>query len=343
MGVHLRVATQNKHVDGIDERKDCEVLFTESLLDATTTTNGVASGEGDAESVQSDLDVMKLVNNDKEQVRVEVKKRNQQRKLGKAGNVHLPPLFVYGDDDCATVYELMMNTYGLSVGLEETKASKSGSESVALDVPLLLCRSLGPCMHTTLRTLSFSSRRDCDYLNQMQTNGSNILRDINSISKAALELRGPILPCALRDMTCAVVNFMMLDNYALDQSSTTPHSMIIDYQLPDNMHGENNPDTESANSHQFLVSLQAHEGECAAASASKSTTGSPSSTEFNGSIPLYQKNGNQTAVGSAVAWKQCGHGIIWTNWSGIYLVNQWCSFILFHRLIIVIYIFLFHK
>ena len=111
MGVHLRVATQNKHVDGIDERMDCEVLFTESLLDATTTTNGVASGAGDAESVQSDLDVMKLVNNDKDQVRVEVKKRNQQRKPNKAGSVHLPPLFVYGDDDCATVYELLLNTY----------------------------------------------------------------------------------------------------------------------------------------------------------------------------------------------------------------------------------------
>jgi hypothetical protein len=52
IGVHLRVATQNKHVNGIDERKDCEV-FTESLLDTTTTTNGVASGEGDAESVTS--------------------------------------------------------------------------------------------------------------------------------------------------------------------------------------------------------------------------------------------------------------------------------------------------
>ena len=96
---------------------------------------------------------MKLVNNDKEQVRVEVKKRNQQRKLGIAGSVRLPPLFVYGDDDCATVYELLLNTYGLSVGLEETKASKSGSESVALDVPLLLCRSLGPCMNTTSRSV----------------------------------------------------------------------------------------------------------------------------------------------------------------------------------------------
>jgi hypothetical protein len=215
MGVHLRVATQNKHVDGIDERMDCEVLFTESLLDASTTTNGVASGEGDAESVQSDLDVMKLVNNDKDQVRVEVKKRNQQRKLGKAGSVRFPPQFVYGDDDCATVYELLLNTFRMSVGHEAPKMSTSCSESVALDVPLLLCRSLGPCMHTTLRTLW-----GCGYLNQMQTHGLNIQRDINSISKAALELRGPILPCALCDMTCAVVNFMMLDNYALDQSST---------------------------------------------------------------------------------------------------------------------------
>ena len=64
---------------------------------------------------------------------------NNQRRLGKAGSVRFPPLFVYGDDDCAIVYELMMNTHGLSVELEETKASKSGSESVALDVPLLFC------------------------------------------------------------------------------------------------------------------------------------------------------------------------------------------------------------
>ena len=71
--------------------KSIVILYTESLLDATTTTNGVASGEGDTESVQSDLDVLKLVNNDKDQVRVKVKKRNQQRKLGKAGSVRSPP------------------------------------------------------------------------------------------------------------------------------------------------------------------------------------------------------------------------------------------------------------
>jgi hypothetical protein len=57
------------------------------------------------------------------------------------------------------------------------------------------------------------------------------------------------------------------------------------------------------------MSLQVHEeGECAAASTPKSTTGSLSSTECNRPIPLYPKNGNQTAVGSAGAWRQCGHG-----------------------------------
>ena len=161
-------------------------------------------------------------------------------------------------------------------------------------------------MHTTLRTLSFSSWRDCDYLNQMQKNGSKIQRDINFISKAALELRDPILPCAPCDMICAVVNFMMLDNYAQDQLLTTPHNMNIGYQFPDSMHGKNNPDIESASTHQFQMSLQAHEGEWAG-SAPKSNTGSPLSTEFNGSIQLYPKNENQTAVLSAVAWRQCGH------------------------------------
>ena len=141
----------------------------------------------------------------------------------------------------------------------------------------------------------------------MQTSKSSIQKDINSTVKASLELRGPILPCALREMTCAVVNFMMLDNHAQDQLSTTPHNMNIGYQRRD-MYGDNNPGTESASSHQFLMSLQAHGGECADATAPKSTTGSPLSTEFNGSIPLNPKNGNQTAVGSAGAWRQCGHG-----------------------------------
>ena len=100
---------------------------------------------------------------------------------------------------------------------------------------------------------------------------------------------------------------MMLDNNDQDQSSTTPHNMNIDYQQLRDMYGENYPDIESASTHQFLMSLQAHEGECAG-SAPKSTTGSPSSTEFNGSILLNPKIGNQTADGSAVAWRQCGHG-----------------------------------
>ena len=89
---------------------------------------------------------------------------------------------------------------------------------------------------------------------------------------------------------------MMIDNYDQNQSSIIPHYMNMDYQRRD-IYGEKNTDvTESASSHQFHMSLQAHDGEW--------TTGSPSSTEFNGSIPLYQKNENQTAVGSAVAWTQ---------------------------------------
>ena len=94
----------------------------------------------------------------------------------------------------------------------------------------------------------------------MQTNRSNIQRDINSNAKAALELRGPILPCALREMTCAVVNFMMLDNYDQDELSITPHNMNLDFQQRRDLYGEKNSDIESASTHQFLMSLQTHEG-----------------------------------------------------------------------------------
>ena len=61
------------------------------------------------------------------------------------------------------------------------------------------------------------------YLNQMQTNGTSIQRDINFAEKAALELRGPILPSTLRGMMGAVVNFMMLDNHdKMHMAKTTP-------------------------------------------------------------------------------------------------------------------------
>mgnify|MGYP000356525254 CR=1 FL=1 len=111
-----------------------------------------------------------------------------------------------------------MNTYGLSAVFQETEGGKTNAVAPIRDVPLLLCRSLASsCTHTTLRTLSLSSRRDCAYMNQAYGNstaGGTIKKQqlsSGATAKATLELRGPILPCALRDLTCAAVNLMLLD------------------------------------------------------------------------------------------------------------------------------------
>ena len=327
--------------------------FSESLFNIDDISENISSenggGGGDMESVHAELIAIKRADDEKGKVTVEVKTRKKKKRqhrfnksssssdgyngVGDGDSDNHPdlqsPLFVYGIDDCAAVYELLLNTYGLSsiVNIERQMGGrKSGMMSIdnttttnsgdVVDVPLLLYRSLGSCLLFTLRTLSISNRRDCANMNQVgqqstmsgRTNSQKQQRPTSFTSKATIELRGPVLPCALRDMTCAMINLMLLDKYAQrdeDGSSTTA--------CDDNSSNNN----AAASTHQFVMFLQSHNGECSV--TTPKSTGSSSSLGFNGSqIPLLLEEGlggdNDSPV--TALWRECelGHRVNMLAW-----------------------------
>jgi hypothetical protein len=121
----------------------------------------------------------------------------------------VPPLCVVGEDGCGAFFEFFLNTFGRC----DTWHTCNG------DVPLLLSRKIGPFQHASLQTLAVSNRR-------MQND-----------PHATIELRGPILPCALQELV-----------------STTARRMRQD--TTEKCH----PSDEKVGSHYFVVHIQAHDG-----------------------------------------------------------------------------------
>ena len=325
MGVELRlftskVSTTSTTSTSVTEEENYQV-FSESLLQ---TNNDATPTQEDTAEVHAELNAIKHADDEKGKVTVEVKKRKVRPRYNDINNSNngsnkgssIPPLFVHGIDDCNVIYELFMNTYGLS-SVDQTAGMSKGTTTNATpsvsDVPLLLCRSLGSnCLHTTLRTLSVSSRRDAGFMNQVYHQDQQQRHHSSAAAanaKATLELRGPILPCALRDLTCSAINLMLLDKKCRHQQGKHQDS---DHFL----HRSNkNDNTETNSSHQFAMFLQVHEGESSSTSMSKMTTGSSSSVNFNGSnISLMprQEEGEDTMNydhnNDTLSWYECRQG-----------------------------------
>ena len=300
LGVDLRLLSALQRTNG--DSYAANAIFLEHFLEAEDVSamkgRDANAADGDAESVHAELDAIKWADDEKGKITVDRKKKAQQNKYNAAYAKKIPPLYVSGDDDCAIVYELLLNTYGLTSGVPE---GRSGTQ--VLDVPLLLCRSLGPCMHMTLRTLSVGSRRHDGEgnMNQQLTLEERQQQPSTSLASSAsiLELRGPILPCALRDLTCAMINWMLLDKYKHDEQQRRKGSLP---QLDDT----------DLSSHQFAMFVQAHEGEWnnnSVSTTQKFSTGTSSSLHFNGSsMKLLSKD--QEGNNSLSKWHECIPGDI---------------------------------
>jgi len=318
MGVELRLFTSKRSdttSSTATEEEGSYEVFSESLLQ---TNDDATPTQEDSAEVHAELNAIKHADDEKGKVTVEVKKRkvrpryNDPTSTSGSKGSSLPPLFVYGIDDCNVVYELFMNTYGLSSVDNQSagmsKATTTNASPPVSDVPLLLCRSLGSnCLHTTLRTLSVSSRRDTGFMNQVYHQDNQQRHPSTAAAtnaKATLELRGPILPCALRDLTCAAINLMLLDK----KSRQLGKHQDSDYFLQTNK----NDNTETSSSHQFAMFLQVHEGE-SSTSMSKMTTGSSSSVNFNGSnislMPSQEEgDDNMDDKDDTSSWYECRQG-----------------------------------
>ena len=79
-------------------------------------------------------------------------------------------------------------------------------------------------------------------------------RHSSSSTKASVELRGPVLPCALRDMKCAMTNIMLLDKYTHEDQSPIRPDAGEPFSEEDE-HDDSITDNAGSRSHQFVMFL----------------------------------------------------------------------------------------
>ena len=265
MGIKMRVLREKGN--GIE-------FFSEENLkdiDAQVQANAVS---GDTESVHAELEAIKWAENGNGNVTVAQK--NKRRRLD--DKTFTSPLYCVGYNDCSALFELFLNTCGLSVSSGSNPFEDRFDSEIQSDVPLLLCRSLGSCMHFTLKTLCVSGLRDYGYMNQMKE------KQETTDVRTTMELRGPILPCSLRDITCSLVDRMMLDKLQTRSVSKQPfESSTID---------------DGVGTHHFAMFVQPHEGE--RATLGPKSTGISSSSLFNGSKIILGQNDSSN-------WHECSH------------------------------------
>jgi hypothetical protein len=266
MGANLKLLRPNKSI--VNGSSDVEETFSEDILGHSKPQAPESQGEA------ADLRALREANNSSTrstEVEVTQKKKLQSGKRASS----IPPLYVSGDEDCAVVYELLLNTCGFSL------SGSYGNWQMQHDVPLLLCRSIGPCLNTVLKTLSVSACRDNAYWYQLNGQGNQSEQSYESV----MELYGPVLPCSIRDMMCSAINFMVLDQkldeYKAFDAPTQP------------INGKSNTESESKVEHsQVSMFLQTHEGEFP--DSVPTSTGSASSYLFNnGSNISFSENKNE--------------------------------------------------
>jgi hypothetical protein len=164
-------------------------------------------------------------------VSVAIKAKNVAGPKVSLGTV--PPLYITGWDDCAAFFEVYLNLgttccIPLVRDLGKTVAGGKVDEGVALDmasgnnrsqkpaaqqhrecrlppdIPLLICRGVGPFVNSTMKTLTF--RRTVQYASSSP--GSHE----DSHGYASLEVQGgPILPCAMMQLFRGLAQTMIAD------------------------------------------------------------------------------------------------------------------------------------
>jgi len=212
------------------------------------------------------------------------------------------PLYLSGRCDCMAFFEYYLNTSGGTrnlggspvTGFGPGSLEKANVQSHIPDVPLLLCRSLGPCRHMTLRHLVVSSRSSGDRATTDTSNDFGKDGQIVASQTSFVELRGPILPCAVRDALSAAASHLALDRARRDfgKSATKEEKKGLVTLLPNNDRDiEELDDSHVLGSHYLVLNLHAHAGEeFSPRDLSKyQTTGSAGSLWFNDTVSVSGK------------------------------------------------------
>jgi hypothetical protein len=207
MGIQVRVWDETIH--------SFEILSMQTWMNLENPRKGSTKWKEDGkETLDGDKDGSKM-NGSLKQADEQIQKR-------------LAPIYIQGVQDCRTFFEYYWNTVGFQVSHGYSHHSTSFTPRKMLDVPLLLCRSLGPCIHTCLKSLS-------TWWKPTESQDSH---------HASLDIRGPILPCAVQDIIRCTI-----------------HNLLWNGKKENVLRGEKEGRDTEVGSHYFVAHLQCHRGE----------------------------------------------------------------------------------
>mmetsp|Transcript_7194 Transcript_7194/g.15692 ORF Transcript_7194/g.15692 Transcript_7194/m.15692 type:complete len:1058 (-) Transcript_7194:1645-4818(-) len=228
----MNVTIHILHRDKSAEPNDAEgAVFHESVFEAKTESKLSKHEEDEAKKVHDELEALRRAtahgHTAGAEITVSMKKQKSKIEEEVKDDQICRPLYVKGDEDCTAFYEFLLNTKGK---LDLTSVSSSPKS----DVPLLIHREFGPTANCSLDTLSVVARRDDNYwgLKAMKEQES---KTVHEAVHSSIQLEGPILPCAVRDLLHSSICRLMLDkvrqNDCVDTGEDSPMELVGSHYL----------------------------------------------------------------------------------------------------------------
>lgn len=196
----------------------------------------------------------------------------------------IPPLVVSGEDDCSAFFEIYLNTLG-QIGAGTPQAWHASD--LSQDIPRLLCRKVGPFLHSSMQSLDLRKKQSVSLADNDQTANDK---------QISTELRGILLPCAVRDLVGAAVGSMIADESQMDE------------------HRDNSPKDKTNAENHLVVRAGTFEGD--EAPAIQGTIGSHSSVWFNGKTDMWGQIQGGYEDSKAVQGCLYGEVLMMAVWDG---------------------------
>ena len=229
MGIALKMKKASGFIGEQQSFEDLSEDFVEEWLETKESKEDAADSQ-----VHEELEALRratALESVGAEVSISMLNRVKSTGKGKKSVREFPPLIIDGYDDCMAFYEICLNTMG-SLGCVEMDSS-------ANDVPLLICRHLGPGKHMTLCQLSSSTVR-------AQHEASDDSKDQHQLSSIALH--GPVMPCSFRDLLCASATYLSLHKSRVCPPEDTENKENSNGMVDENILG----------SHYFMMQLVDH-------------------------------------------------------------------------------------
>lgn len=207
------------------------------------------------------------------------------------------PVIIYGSKDVHTFYEAFLNVACPSLSTSSSSlSSPTSSDSTPLivqkDVPVLLTRTLGQTMHTSLSSLTVGKSRSNN--NTSRVVEESLEKNNKDTATHNLEIRGMILPCAVSQLLKASALKLLQDKEENQHHISEEHQQEVNnkvdnggnkiHHLNEDSAHSNDKSEESVGTHYFVANLDPFQ----------------SGKNFNGAFQGIESNANESNNGKSL-------------------------------------------